>query len=293
MSRIVYVNGRYLPHESAAVHVEDRGYQFADGVYEVFAVHEGRLADAGPHHERLERSLRKLEIAPAVSRGSLDHIISEVIRRNRLRFGIVYLQMTRGVARRDHAFPATVSTSLVVTARRGGRPSPGLQDAGINVITVPDIRWDRCDIKSVSLLPNVLAKQEARRAGAFEAWQVDQDGFITEGTSTNAWIVDTDGNLVTRQLENAILSGITRLVLSDLATREGIEIVERPFTTEEAKAAPEAFLSSTTSFVMPVTRIDDTEIGNGEPGPVTKKLRALYDAHLRRRRAERPMKHTK
>lgn len=281
MSRIVYVNGQYLPHEKAAVHVEDRGYQFADGVYEVFAVEGGRLADAAAHFERLERSLRELDIAPAMSRAALDHIIREVIRRNRLRAGIVYLQMTRGVARRDHGFPADASTSLVVTARRGGRPSPALQDAGVNVITVPDIRWARCDIKSVSLLPNVLAKQEARRAGAFEAWQVDKDGFVTEGSSTNAWIVDVDGHLVTRQLENAILSGITRLVLSDLAEREGLAIIERPFSAEEAKAAPEAFLTSTTSFVMPVIRIDNVDIGNGEPGPVTKKLRALYEAHLR------------
>lgn len=288
MSRIVYVNGQYLPHEKAVVHVEDRGYQFADGVYEVFAVENGRLADAGAHFERLERSLRELEIAPAMSRAALDHIIREVIRRNRLRTGIVYLQMTRGVARRDHGFPADATTSLVITARRGGRPNPALQDAGVNVITVPDIRWERCDIKSVSLLPNVLAKQEARRAGAFEAWQVDKDGLVTEGSSTNAWIVDAEGHLVTRQLENAILSGITRLVLSDLAERDGIEIVERPFSAAEAKAAPEAFLTSTTSFVMPVVRIDDVDIGDGEPGPVTKKLRALYEAHLRGERRNAP-----
>ena len=280
MSRIVYVNGRYLPHERAAVHVEDRGYQFADGVYEVFAVQGGRLADAGAHYDRLDRSLRELEMAPAASRGALDHIIGEVIRRNRLRYGIVYLQMTRGVAKRDHGFPNDPETSLVVTARRGGRPNPSMLETGTNVITVPDIRWQRCDIKSVSLLPNVLAKQEARRAGAFEAWQVDAEGYVTEGSSTNAWIVDGDGNLVTRQLESAILSGITRTVLSDLAEREGIVVVERPFTVEEAKAAPEAFLTSTTSFVMPVIRIDDADIGDGHPGPVTKKLRALYQAHL-------------
>ncbi len=281
MSRIVYVNGKYLPHDKAVVHVEDRGYQFADGVYEVFGVENGRLADAGPHFERLERSLRELDMAPAVSDAALDHIIREVIRRNRLRFGIVYLQVTRGVARRDHGFPTNASSSLVITARRGGRPNPALQDAGVNVITVPDIRWERCDIKSISLLPNELAKQEARRSGAFEAWQIDREGFVTEGSSTNAWIVDADGHLVTRQLENAILSGITRLVLSDLAEREGIEIIERPFSAAEAKAAPEAFLTSTTSFVMPVIRIDDADIGNGEPGPITKKLRALYESHLR------------
>ena len=288
MSRIVYVNGRYLPHEKAAVHVEDRGYQFADGVYEVFGVENGRLADAGPHFERLESSLRELEMAPAVSGGALDHIIGEVIRRNRLRFGIVYLQVTRGVARRDHGFPVNATSSLVITARRGGRPNPALQDAGVNVITVPDIRWERCDIKSISLLPNVLAKQEARRVGAFEAWQIDREGFVTEGSSTNAWIVDADGHLVTRQLENAILSGITRLVLTDLAEREGIKIIERPFSAEEAKAAPEAFLTSTTSFVMPVIRIDDSDIGNGEPGPITNKLRGLYDSHLRGERRNAP-----
>ncbi len=288
MSRIVYVNGKYLPHDKAVVHVEDRGYQFADGVYEVFGVENGRLADAGPHFERLERSLRELDMAPAVSDAALDHIIGEVIRRNRLRFGIVYLQVTRGVARRDHGFPANATSSLVITARRGGRPNPALQDAGVNVITVPDIRWERCDIKSISLLPNVLAKQEARRSGAFEAWQIDKEGFVTEGSSTNAWIVDADGRLVTRHLENAILSGITRLVLSDLAEREGIEIIERPFSAAEAKAAPEAFLTSTTSFVMPVIRIDDADIGNGEPGPITNKLRALYDSHLRGERRNAP-----
>ena len=281
MSRIAYVNGRYLPHASAAVHVEDRGYQFADGVYEVISIHGGRLVDAKAHYDRLDRSLRKLEIAPAMSRLALDHVLHETLRRNRLSKGILYLQMTRGVAKRDHAFPREVSTSLVVTARRGGQPNPEAIESGVTVVLVPETRWARCDIKSVSLLPNVLAKQHAKKQGAFESWFVEADGNITEGSSTNAWIVDGDGNLVTRNLHAGILSGVTRNAVVDLAARERISIVERPFTADEAKAAPEAFLTSTTSFVMPVVRIDGDRIGDGLPGALTRKLQALYEGHVR------------
>ena len=282
MSRVAYVNGRYVPHGAAQVHVEDRGYQFADGVYEVTAVTGGRLVDNGPHMERLDRSLRELGIAWPMSPAALTRVQEEVIRRNRVREGIVYLQVTRGVARRDHAFPVRAAPALVVTARHSGPPKAALVDKGVKVILQKDIRWGRCDIKSVALLPNVLAKQAAREAGAFEAWLVDDDGFVTEGSSTNAWIVDADRNLVTRHLENAILSGVTRRILVELAAAEGHKIVERPFTPAEAMAAPEAFLTSTTSFVMPVVQIDDRPIGAGIPGPVTRRLRALYDAHVQR-----------
>ena len=197
MSRIAYVNGRYVPHHAAGVHIEDRGYQFADGVYEVMAVDNARLIDAAPHYDRLERSLGELLIDPPMTRAALDVVLREVVRRNRLRHGIVYLQITRGVAKRDHPFPDQAEPAVVATARRGGRPSPQHREEGIGVVTVPDIRWARCDIKSISLLPNVLAKQAARDAGGYEAWQVDDDGMVTEGSSTNAWIVDADGNLVT------------------------------------------------------------------------------------------------
>ncbi len=288
MSRIAYVNGLYVPFESAAVHVEDRGYQFADGVYEVIAVHKGRMVDADPHFDRLWRSLAELSIDPAMSREALAHVLLETLRRNRLREGILYLQMTRGVAKRDHGFPKEPRTALVITARRGGRPSPKGMEDGVEVLMVPDIRWDRCNIKSVSLLPNVLAKQAAREGGAFEAWQVDKDGFVTEGSSTNAWIVDGDGNLVTRQLESAILSGIIRLVLQDLAASAGIKVIERAFTADEARDASEAFLTSTTSFVLPVVRIDGEPIGDGLPGPVTKKLRELSDGHFEGRGRNSP-----
>jgi len=282
MSRIAYVNGRYVPHGTAQVHVEDRGYQFADGVYEVTAVTGGRLVDNGPHMERLDRSLRELGIAWPMSPAALTRVQEEVIRRNRVREGIVYLQVTRGVARRDHAFPVRAAPALVVTARHAGPPKAAQADKGVKVILQKDIRWGRCDIKSVALLPNVLAKQAAREAGAFEAWLVDDDGFVTEGSSTNAWIVDSDGNLVTRHLENAILSGVTRRILVELAATEGHKIVERPFTPAEAMAGPEAFLTSTTSFVMPVVQIDDTPVGAGIPGPVTLRLRALYEVHVQR-----------
>ena len=280
MSRIAYVNGRYVPHHAAGVHIEDRGYQFADGVYEVMAVDNTHLADAALHYDRLERSLGELEIDQPMTRAALDVVLREVVRRNRLRNGIVYLQVTRGVAKRDHPFPEHAQPAIVVTARRGGRPSAANREEGVGVVTVPDIRWARCDIKSISLLPNVLAKQAAREAGGFEAWQVDEEGMVTEGSSTNAWIVDADGNLVTRPLANSILSGITRLMLKKLAEESGVRVIERAFSVEEAKSAREAFITSTTSFVTPVVRIDDRVIANGQPGSTTTRLIELYDQHL-------------
>jgi len=276
MSRIAYVNGRYLPHAQARVHVEDRGYQFADGVYEVVAVVGGHFVDAELHLRRLARSLGELRMAMPMAAAALLAVMTETIRRNRVRNGIVYLQVTRGRARRDHPFPPQASHAIVVTARPTSPPSAAAIERGVRVITVPDIRWARCDIKSIALLPNVLAKQQARESGAFEAWQVDRDGLVTEGGSTNAWIVDADGTLITRPAENAILNGITRIRLLALARRHGIAVQERAFTAEEARSAREAFLTSTTAFVMPVVQIDDTVIGNGRPGSISLRLRELY-----------------
>jgi D-alanine transaminase len=280
MSRIAYVNGRYVPHREAAVHVEDRGYQFADGVYEVTAVRNGELVDEDRHLQRLARSLGELRIARPMSDAALKLVTREVLRRNRIRDGIVYLQVTRGVARRDHAFPAEAEPSLVMTAKRTKGPAPKAVEEGVKVITIPDQRWARCDIKTVSLLPNILGKQQAKEAGAFEAWQVDRDGNVTEGTSTNAWIVTAKGEVVTRKADEAILNGITRLAVLDLIAEEGLTFVERPFSVAEAKAAREAFLTSTTSFVLPIVTVDDARIGDGKPGPLTRKLRQRYQTHI-------------
>ena len=280
MSRVAYVNGRYVPFADAAVHIEDRGYQFADGVYEVMAVRNGRLADLEPHLDRLDRSLAELAMNTSMSPRALAVVLEEVVRRNRVINGIIYLQMTRGVAKRDHAFPDQSKTSLVVTARSVPPRSAAILEKGVRVITVPDIRWQRCDIKSISLLPNILAKQQAREAGAYEAWMVDQEDQITEGSSTNAWIVDDSGDLITRHLDNAILSGVTRMVVRDLAMKQKRRLVERSFTLKEAMQAAEAFLTSTTSFVTPVVQIDDTPVGGGVPGAVTRAFYDLYEAHM-------------
>ena len=279
MSRIAYVAGQYLPHRLAAVHIEDRGYQFADGVYEVMAVARGHIVDEEPHLTRLARSLGELEIARPMADAALEIVLREVIRRNRVSDGIVYLQVTRGAARREHAFPKAAQPVLVVTARQVRPPDPKLGENGVSVITIPDIRWARCDIKSVSLLPNVLGKERARRAGAYEAWQVDDEGRITEGTSTNAWIVTADGAVVTRAADNAILNGVTRLALLDIIGRAGYRFDERAFTVEEAKAASEAFLTSTTADLLSVVSIDGSPIGGGRPGPLGRKLREFYLAH--------------
>jgi len=279
MSRIAYVAGQYLTHRQAAVHIEDRGFQFADGVYEVIAVNGGRLVDEAPHLTRLHRSLAELRIAPLIGDSALKIVIREIIRRNGVDTGIVYLQITRGAAPREHAFPKAAKPTLVVTARRSRPPDPRLGRDGIAIITIPDIRWQRCDIKSVALVANVLGKQAAREKGAYEAWQVDRAGQVTEGTSTNAWIVTEDDTVVTRAADTAILNGVTRLAILDIIRREGYRLVERPFTVAEAKAAREAFLTSTTADLLPVVRIDDSPVGEGRPGPLGEKLRAAYFAH--------------
>jgi D-alanine transaminase len=280
MSRIAYVNGRYVPHGDATVHVEDRGYQFADGVYEVVAVIDGKLVDEGPHLDRLDRSLKELRIAPPMDRGPLKIAMRELLRRNGIRTGIIYMQVTRGVARRDHPFPRNAVSALVMTASRKAPPNPAILETGVSAKSVPDIRWGRCDIKSVSLLPNILAKQAAREAGAYEAWMVDADGFVTEGSSTNAWIVTREGDLVTRPLGNEILMGITRMAIMRLVERGGVKLVERPFTLDEAKQAREAFVTSATSFVTPVVKIDDAIIGNGKPGSTARRLFEDYMAYM-------------
>ena len=284
MSRIAYVNGRYLPHEEACVHIEDRGFQFADGVYEVWAVMGGRLAELKGHMDRLERSLDELRIARPMSRKALEVVLRETVRRNRVRNGLVYIQVNRGKARRDHAFPSpAVRPSVVVTSRFLDFAAMEAKAAkGVAVITQPDTRWGRCDIKTVGLLPNALAKQAAREAGAYEAWLVDDLGLVTEGSSTNAWIVDAEGRLRTRDTNANILRGITRGSLIQVAREAGVELFEQPFSVEEAKAAQEAFLTSASAFVTPVVNIDGAKVGDGRPGPVTAKLRSLYLEHAQR-----------
>jgi D-alanine transaminase len=281
MSRIAYVNGRYLSLAQACVNVEDRGYQFSDGVYEVCEVRGGRLIDERRHVTRLERSLSELRIAMPMSPAALGVVLREVIRRNRVRWGIVYLQITRGVARRDHAFPpAGTEPSMVVTARNMDlAAAEKLADAGVAVISVPENRWARVDIKSVSLLPNVLAKQAAREQGAREAWFVDDEGRVTEGSSSNAWIVTRDGKVVTRHADQAILRGITRTVVLDVLKAHGLTLEERPFTLDEAHGAREAFITSASQIVLPVVRIDGRPVGNGAPGLVASALRRDYHSH--------------
>jgi len=280
MSRIAYVNGRYIPHREASVHIDDRGYQFADGVYEVIAIERDRMVDEGLHLKRLERSLGEIGIAAPMPEAALKAVMREVIRRNRVHDGIIYIQMTRGVAPRDHAFPGDAETQVVMTARRAKPANPKTAAEGARVITVPDLRWARCDIKSIALLPNILGKQQAREAGAYEAWQVDRDGNVTEGTSTNAWIVTKAGEVVTRAATNAILNGVTRLGVIRVIERAGFRFVERPFSVGEAKAAREAFLTSTTSYVTPVVRIDDSIVGDGKPGPLAQELGKFYRGYV-------------
>ena len=280
MSRIVYVNGRYLPYGEAAVHVENRGYQFSDGVYEGIALHNGHMVFEEPHLNRLERSLGELRMAPPMPRTALKVVLREIIRRDRAKHGLLYVQVTRGVAPRNHAFPDGVESSLVVIVHRSPPYDVEVVSRGFTVITVPDIRWKRVDIKAICLLPNVLARQNAIDEGAFEAWLVDADGMVTEGTLSNAWIVSGEGELITRRPDHAILDGITRRTLLDMAQGDGITFKERAFSVEEAMAAKEAFLTSSSTFIKPVIRIDGRDIGDGKTGPLTRKLIGLYAEHL-------------
>ena len=281
MSRIAYVNGRYRPHRDALIHVEDRGYQFADGVYEVCEVRAGHIVDERRHLARLTRSLSELRIDLPMPLSALSIVLHETVRRNRVLDGIVYLQVTRGVARRDHAFPAPgTAPSIVVTARAHDNiKAENMAASGIAVITLADNRWARPDIKSVSLLPNVLAKQAARDAGAREAWFVDAQGFVTEGASSNAWIVTADGEVVTRPADNSILRGISRAVVLEAVAANGLSFIERPFTVMEAKAGREAFVTAASQIVQPVIRIDGSPVGDGRPGPLAVTLRREFHRH--------------
>lgn len=278
MSRVAYVNGRYAPHGQAVVHIEDRGFQLADGVYEVWAVMDGKLADAEGHFERLERSLSELRITPPMNRAALTFVIRETIRRNRVRNGLAYLQITRGTARRDHAFPEEgTPPTLVVTAKSVDRAAADAKAAkGVGVVTTPENRWGRCDIKTVGLLPNVLARQSAKEAGAYEAWFVDDDGLVTEGAASNAWIVDKDGILRTRELTANILRGVTRKSLLSIIAESNIRFEERPFTVAEAKEAREAFITGAGALVLPVVSIDGRPVGDGKAGAVALHLRKAY-----------------
>ncbi|MEN3952330.1 D-amino-acid transaminase [Iodidimonas sp. SYSU 1G8] len=286
MSRVAYVNGRYLPYAHAAIHVDDRAVQFADAAYEVIAVIGGRIADLDPHLDRLDRSLGELRIANYPPRAALAVIARQMVRRNRLDYGLLYIQIGRGApglrqSPRDSTFPKDLRPSVVMTCRPlDFRKVAARAATGVAVATMPDQRWARVDIKAVSLLPNALAKQAAREAGAFEAWMVDRDGNVTEGASTNAWIVTADGTLVTRPLSSSILAGITRHVVIAQAREAGLRVEERAFTVAEALAAKEAFFTSTTGGPIPVVTIDGKTVANGAPGETTEKLVGLYRRHL-------------
>jgi D-alanine transaminase len=281
MSRIAYVNGRYVPLSQAAVHIEDRGYQFADGIYEVIYRHHGRLIDCDLHLARLDRSLREMAITPPMSHAALLHVLGEVARRNRMATGLIYMQVTRGVAPRAHPFPpAGTPPSVVVTMRRASPFPKSIEAWQTNAVTLPDQRWARCDIKSVALLPNILAKQAAREAGAYEAILFDAQGLVTEGASTSVFIVDEHGELRTRQLSNAILPGCTRAaLLADLAG-EGITLSETPFSLDELASAREVFLTAATNFVKPITELNGKPIADGKPGPISRRLFAAMTARV-------------
>ena len=282
MSRVAYVNGRYVPQRHACVNIEDRGYQFADGVYEVVHLYDGRFIDADLHLSRLERSLKELRLTPPMSRTALIHVLYEVARRNRVREGLLYMQVTRGVAHRDHPFPkGAVQPSLVVTIKHIP-PYPTNVDAWTaSAITYPDERWARCDIKTTSLTPNVLARQAAREQGALEAILVDAGGMVTEGAATSFWIVDAEGRLCTHALDRHILPGCTRAALRVLLDEERIEAVERQFSAAELVNVREAFITSATSFVRPITKIDGRPVADGAVGPITRRLFDLFAHHVK------------
>ncbi|MCE9507363.1 MAG: D-amino-acid transaminase [Alphaproteobacteria bacterium] len=276
MPRIAYVNGRYVPHAAAVVHIEDRGLQFADSAYEVIAVMNGHFADEAGHLDRLERSLGELKIALPMPRRALRLVMREFVQRNRLKNASLYMQVTRGAAPRDFKFPANVKPALVMTIR----PASFGKLVARKAVTVPDIRWKRRDIKTTALVAQVLAKQAAIEKGAYEALMVDDGGFITEGSSTNAWIVDKSNNLVTRPTQNnMILKGVTRNAMQALCKKEKIKIVERPFTVQEAYQAAEVFTTAAVSLVTPIVEIDGRKIGDGKVGAVTSKILSSYLAY--------------
>jgi len=285
--RIAYVDGHYARHGEAGVHIEDRGLQLGDSVYEVCRIANGCLFDMEEHLDRLERSLCEIEMEMPMARTALKMVMAETVRRNGVRDGLLYLQVTRGALRRDHPIPQIAPKStLILTVHAMDRGTIARRHVeGVAVITHRDERWARCDIKSTQLLANLLAKTAARRAGVFEAWLVDPDGFVTEGTSTNAWIVDDEGAVVTRELSSAILPGVTRRVVLEAAEAEHVTVVQRRFTPEEAISAREAFLTSATGGAVPVVMIDGHKVGDGRPGPVTGHIMELYNRYSRDRLA--------
>ena len=278
MTRIAYVNGRYVRHADASVHIEDRGYQFADGVYEVCEVRHGLIVDMGRHLDRLGRSLSELRIDWPMHRSALERVIREVLRRNRVKNGLFYLQVTRGVAKRDHVFPAPgTKPSIVVTAKNTNPAVIASKNAnGIKAITVAENRWDRVDIKTVGLLSNALVRQQAKEAGAQEAIYVDARGMVTEGAATNVWMVDSDGTILTRPARHGILKGITRTTLMDVAKALDLKIREEEFSVEKMLGAREVFITAATSICFPVVEIDGKTIANGHPGSVSQKIREAF-----------------
>ena len=275
MSRITYVNGRFVPESEASVSIFDRGFLFADGVYEVAAVLDGRLVDNAAHLARLERSLRALGMASPATPEEIVRAQKELVARNGLHEGIVYLQITRGPADRDFAYPAEPRPTFVMFTQEKPLVDNPLAARGITIATVPDLRWKRRDVKTVGLLAASMAKQAALDAGTDDAWMVE-GGFVTEGSSSNAYVVTGDGVVVTRHLGNEILHGITRAAVLRLARESGLAVEERAFTVEEAKRAAEAFVTSASVFVLPVVRIDGEAVGDGRPGAVTARLRGIY-----------------
>jgi D-alanine transaminase len=281
MSRIVYVNGSYLPEEEAKISVFDRAFLFGDAVYEVTAVLDGRLVDFAPHLERLDRSLKEIALAPPLSHGELRALHEELIRRNKIGEGIIYLQISRGSAERDFAYPETAAPSVVAFTQSRPLIANSYAETGVKVVTIPDLRWKRRDIKSTSMLAQAMGKQAAKLAGAYEGWMVE-NGHVTEGTSSTAFIFDAKGVIRTQPLGHHILPGVTRRALLRLAALEGVDIEERPFSVAEALSAREAFMTAASAFVLPVVEIDGVPIGDGRPGPVARKFRALYIEEARK-----------
>jgi D-alanine transaminase len=275
MSRIVHVNGSFLPEEDAKISVFDRAFLFADGVYEVTAVLAGRPLDLDGHLRRLDRSLAEMQIDPPLTHAQWRALHAELIARNGVDEGIVYLEVTRGVADRDFLFPESAKPTVVAFTQKRPLLDNPYAKSGVKVITIPDLRWKRRDIKSTSLLAQTMGKQQAKERGAYEAWMVE-DGFVTEGTSSTAFILDASGRVRTQPLGHHILPGVTRRAVLRLAESRGLTVEERPFTVAEALAAKEAFMSAASAFVLPVVEIDGVAVGDGRPGPVAQEFRRLY-----------------
>ena len=276
MSRVSYINGSYCPHKFATTHIEDRGYQFADGVYEVIAVHNKKLLDFDDHIKRLLLSLNKVKINHVYNAKMIKFISNQLIKKNYVNNGIIYLQVTRGITSRNHSYPNSIKPVLVMTAKNITKNSFSNVEKGVKVISLPDLRWSRCDIKSISLLANVLAKQEAVELGAFEAIFYDRSNFITEGSSSNIWIVDNKNIIKTPPLSNKILAGVTRKVLKRLVKENLISFIESKISIDDIKKSNEVFITNTTGLICPVIQMDNRLIANGLPGPITLKLIDLF-----------------